>query len=75
MTKKWTLPLAALAFSLTVTPFSTFAADEAPPRRRMRESIPESCRPRRPANVPLRRNGCRVRNGFAARRGWMKSSA
>ena len=31
MTKKWTLPLAALAFSLTVTPFSTFAADEAPP--------------------------------------------
>lgn len=49
MTGKWTLPLAALAFSLTVTPFSAFAAEgDAPPP---------------PGDRPARENRCRVRDG------------
>ena len=66
MTGKWTLPLAALAFSLTVTPFSAFAAEgDAPPppgEQQRPEELPPPPGDRRRPGKPLPRPG-RERRG------------
>ncbi|WP_294481210.1 hypothetical protein [uncultured Victivallis sp.] len=66
MTGKWTLPLAALAFSLTVTPFSAFAAEgDAPPppgEQQRPEELPPPPGDRPRPGKPLPRPG-RERRG------------